>query len=188
MLPEDWPRVVAASVVPVVIISACGLLCLAFYNRLAAVVSRLRVFHRERLHEQDLLDRHGAAATSDPAAAEAARRHAQLLDVLEQQTERVAARARLVQATLMCLLATVGCLTACSLFSGVGILFPPAFALAVALFFAGMILLLLAVFLAVLELRRALDPVELESRFVTGRTRGPSGHRLEHADDGAEAV
>jgi len=44
--PEDWSRILSASVAPVVIISACGLLCLAFYNRLASVVSRLRAFQR----------------------------------------------------------------------------------------------------------------------------------------------
>ena len=60
MPPFDWAKIINASVVPVVIISACGLLCLAFYNRLAAIVSRLRGFQRERLHEQQLLNRAGS--------------------------------------------------------------------------------------------------------------------------------
>ena len=166
MTEADLPKVVAASVVPVVIISACGLLCLAFYSRLAAVVSRLRVFHRERLHEQDLLDRHGAAAISDPAAADAAARHARLLDVLEEQTDHVARRARLIRSTLLCLLSTIGCLTLCSMLTGLSIIAPPAAVFAIALFFAGMLLLLAAVGLAIAELRQALDPVELESQFV----------------------
>ena len=156
----------AAAVVPVVVISACGLLCLAFYNRLAAVVSRLRAFHRERLHEQDQLDRFGAAATSDPSAAEAAARHARLLDVLEEQTAHVTARARLIRSTLLCLLSTIGCLTVCSMMTGLSMLMPGAAGLAVGTFLAGMVLMLLAVVLAMTELRRALDPVELESRFV----------------------
>ena len=172
MTPEDWTKVVAASVVPVVVISACGLLCLAFYNRLSAVVLRLRAFHRERLHEQDLLDRHGAAATSDAAAAEAAARHAKLLDVLEQQTDHVARRARLIRSTLMSLLATIMCLTLCSLFSGLGVVFEPALVLAFVLFVAGMMLLVVGVSLAMTELRRALDPVELESRYVASLTGG----------------
>ena len=98
------PGVGKTSVVPVVVISACGLLCLAFYNRLSAMVTRLRGFHRERLEHQGLLDRHGAAAASGPAAAQAAARHARLLDVLEQQTSHVARRARLIRSTLLCLL------------------------------------------------------------------------------------
>jgi len=40
MNPENWTRLIAASVVPIVVISAAGLLCLAFYNRLAAIVTR----------------------------------------------------------------------------------------------------------------------------------------------------
>ena len=36
--------VIHALVAPVVIISANGLLCLSLYNRMAAVVGRLRVF------------------------------------------------------------------------------------------------------------------------------------------------
>src|SRR6476620_4889188 len=53
----DWSKVIAAGVGPIIVISACGLLCLAFYNRLAAVVTRLRSFHREQLQEQEILAR-----------------------------------------------------------------------------------------------------------------------------------
>ena len=166
MVQEDWPKVVAASVVPVVVISACGLLCLAFYNRLAAVVSRLRGFHREQLHEQSALDRHSAAATSDRAAADAAGRAARLLDVLEEQTRHVARRARLIRSALLCLLSTIACLTVCSMLMGLSILSEALVVFAVGFFLAGMALLLVAVGLAMAELRRALDPVELESRFV----------------------
>jgi hypothetical protein len=166
MLREEWLNIVAASVVPAVIISACGLLCLTFYNRLTAVVSRLRAFHRERLQELDLLDRYAAAAIADPAAAEAASRHAKLLMSLEQQTAHITRRARLIRSTLMCLLSTIGCLTACFLCSGISVVAPPAAVLAVTLFFAGGMLLLAAVVLAMAELRQALDPVELESRAV----------------------
>lgn len=132
------------------------------------MVGRLRAFHRERLNELDLLDRYGATATTDPRAAEAAGRHALLLDTLERQTRHIAARARLIRSTLVCLVSTIGCLAACSLFSGLSVLFPPAAALAGGLFFAGTVLLLVAVVLAMLELRRALDPLELESRALAG--------------------
>ena len=110
MFPQDWARVVSASVVPVVIISACGLLCLAFYNRLSSLVARLRAFHRERLAEQERLE----AGTADPTAG----RHGLMLEVLEEQTTHLLRRARLIRASLMCLLCTIACLTACSLLSG----------------------------------------------------------------------
>jgi hypothetical protein len=166
MPPQDWPRIVSASVVPVVIISACGLLCLAFYNRLSSLVSRLRAFHRERLAEQERLDRHGADHEAFPAA------HGLMLEVLGEQTDHLLRRARLLRSALMCLLCTIACLTACSLLSGLAVLWPAAAGAAVGLFVAGMLLLLAAVVLAMCELRRALDPVELETQLVSGLTEG----------------
>ena len=53
---HDWSKIITAGTAPIIVISACGLLCLAFYNRLAAVVTRLRSFHRERLIAHDALD------------------------------------------------------------------------------------------------------------------------------------
>jgi hypothetical protein len=38
---SDLLKIISSAVVPVVITSACGLLAQAFYNRLAAIVSRL---------------------------------------------------------------------------------------------------------------------------------------------------
>ena len=47
MFTLDWMKIVPASVVPVVGLSACGLLALAFYNRMAAIVARLiRISHK----------------------------------------------------------------------------------------------------------------------------------------------
>jgi hypothetical protein len=171
MPPQDWSRIVSASVVPVVIISACGLLCLAFYNRLSSLVSRLRAFHRERLVAQEQLERAytGGEARGAPQAL--------LLEVLEEQTAHLLRRARLIRSTLVCLLCTIACLTACSLLSGLATVWPPATGEAVALFVAGMALMLAAVVFALLELRRALDPVELETQFVAGLTEGPGARR-----------
>jgi hypothetical protein len=73
----EWPSVISMSVVPVVIISACGLLSLAFYGRLAAVVSRLRGFQREILDEQEKFERSGDVE------------QARLIEVLRTQTLQV---------------------------------------------------------------------------------------------------
>jgi hypothetical protein len=175
MLPQDWPRIVSASVVPVVIISACGLLCLAFYNRLSSLVSRLRGFHRERLHEQERMDRRrrdGASAGADDngARADCGPPHGLMLEVLEEQTAHLLRRARLIRRTLLCLLSTIASLTLCSLLSGLGVVWPPAAVAAVAVFLLGMALLLAGILFAMAELVRALDPVELETEFVAGLT------------------
>src|SRR5215203_4686381 len=181
MPPQDWTRIVAASVVPVVIISACGLLCLAFYNRLSSLVTRLRAFHRERLAEQERLDRRqsaggaggGARADAGPGdAAPDAAAPSLMLEVLEEQTAHVLRRARLIRSTLACLLSTIACLTVCSLLSGMSVIWPRVTVAAVAVFVAAMALLLLGVVFAMLELRQALDPVELEAQFVAGLTEG----------------
>lgn len=161
MPAQDLSKVISASVVPVVIISACGLLCLAFYNRLSAIVGRLRSFQRERLQEQDWLARH--AQDADPTVMA---RHHQLLEMLDVQTVHVTRRAKLIQRTLMCLLVAIGCLIICSLFLGLSILHESMIYIAAAIFVAGLCCVLGAVSFAVCELMAALEPIELESRFV----------------------
>jgi hypothetical protein len=98
-----WPSIISVSAMPVVIISACGLLSLAFYGRLAAVVSRLRGFQREILVEQEKLARTGEVEQS------------RLIEVLRTQTEQVTKRARLIRLALSFFLLAVAQLILCSL-------------------------------------------------------------------------
>src|SRR5580765_3326482 len=159
---HDWSKVIVTGVGPIIVISACGLLCLAFYNRLAAIVSRLRTFHREWLHEQEALARERASGSTDPISTV---RHQEMLGMLQVQTEHVIRRARLIRATLLCMLLTIASLSMCSLFLGLSAIWLPAMYVAVPLFVLGLLLLFVGVILAALELRRALDPVALERRF-----------------------
>jgi hypothetical protein len=168
MPPHDWSKIVSVSVVPVVIISACGLLCLAFYNRMASIVSRLRGFQRERLREHEVYVEAVRAGQEDAARQH---RHQQVLRMLEIQTQRVYKRARLIRRALLCLLGATACLTACSLGSGLSLVWPRVGILAEGLFVAGMLSLLAGVLLAMAELWNALDPVHLESEFVTRLSR-----------------
>src|SRR3569833_1091681 len=115
----DWSKIISTGVGPIIVISACGLLCLAFYNRLAAVVTRLRSFHRERLHEQEALDRQLASSTPDEIALV---RHREVLGMLDVQTRHVLRRAGWIRRTLGCLLLTIICLAACSLCVGLSTL------------------------------------------------------------------
>jgi len=156
-------RIISAGVGPIIVISACGLLCLAFYNRLAAVVTRLRGFHRERLAEQEALRLTRQGEDADEVAAV---RHQEMLGMLEIQTQRVTRRAKLIRSTLTFLLLTIICLALCSLALGLSILAPSLLYAAAGLFIAGLILLVAGVSFAVIEMRSALDPIELESRFV----------------------
>ncbi len=154
---RDLSTIVSAGVGPIIVISACGLLCLAFYNRLAAVVSRVRAFQRERLREAEGLNR------------------AELLAMLEEQTAHCLRRAHLIRRTLFCLLTTIACLSVCSLALGLTVFWQALFLPAAIAFCAGLCSLLTAILFAMAELQAALDPVELESRFVTQLAEGQEG-------------
>jgi hypothetical protein len=165
MFAENWSRVVVASVAPVVVISASGLLCLAFYNRLAAIVSRLRSVQRERLAEQLIYN----AAVKRPDA-EAIDSHGRLLANLGHQTARIIARARLIRLTLLFLLTAVAFMVVSSLLNGVALFWPAAAIAAACAFGGGMLSLLSGVIIAMRELGAALDVVELESELVSELT------------------
>ena len=154
MVPE-WPSVLSASVVPVVIISACGLLSLAFYGRLAAVVSRLRGFQREMLEEQEKMQREGQLD------------HSPLLEMLKTQTLHVTRRARLIRMALLFFLVAVALLIVCSLTLVLSWFVREAAFFAGVFFVLGLLSMLAGVISAMMELRGALQPVELEARFVS---------------------
>ena len=164
MTTEQFSQIISTSVVPVVIISACGLLCLAFYNRLARIVSRLRTFQKERIKEHEAYARYRVAGHEDQISQ---LRHQRMLELLDAQAKAVLRRARLIRATLICLLGTIGLLTLCSLATGLSVAWPAAIYAAIACFVAGMILLLTGTLLAMIEMGRALDPVELKRELVT---------------------
>jgi hypothetical protein len=153
MTPADLSRSISSAVVPVVIISACGLLSLAFYNRMAAIVSRLRGFQRERLKE-----RMASAGTKHTHG---------LLEHLELQTSHVKRRAKLIRLAIFFLLLTIMLLIVCSLMLGLSALVPQTMYIAIPLLLLGLISMLCSMIAAMMELKAALQPVELESQFVT---------------------
>jgi hypothetical protein len=161
----DPTKIIAASVVPVALISAASLLCLAFYNRLAAIVTRLRAFQREQLAEHDWLSR-----VSESTEKADRIRHAKVVEMLGRQTAAVLKRARLIRATLTCLLAGILCLIGCSFALGVAALFAEAHAMAKlaapVAFTAGVTSFFIGILFAICEIRQALGPIEMESQFV----------------------
>lgn len=163
LLPSaDWAKAVTTAVVPVVMISACSLMCLAFYNRLAAMVTRLRVFQRECLENQEALHAEGGSS-SNPVAT---KRKQAVIGMLQQQTGGVLRRARLLRATLTFLLSAIVLLILSSLSLGWSAFAPALLIPAALLFFVGCLSVLTAVGFAIAEVRASLDPIELESRFV----------------------
>ncbi|QNN24675.1 DUF2721 domain-containing protein [Planctomycetales bacterium ZRK34] len=152
-------------VAPVVMISACGLLALAMYNRLATIISRARGFIKERFDDFAHLSR----LSLDEQTSAQAELLRQRLGVLDLQIRRILQRARLVRNAVMCLLVTVGCNLLCSLLLGLSMLAPLQGA-ALAMFCAGVISMLGAVTLGMIELTKALDPVEIEQQSMQQHT------------------
>ena len=155
--------IVSASLAPVVVISACALMTLAFYNRLASIVARLRGFQRERLSEQEQVHR---LERSRPPDEESIRRR-RVLENLAEQTKRTLRRAKLIRFTLLCLLGTIGLLVVSSILNGISVVWPEAHLGAAILFIAGMMLLLVGIASAIAELFSVLEVVELETRLVS---------------------
>lgn len=160
---EDLSKVISAGTGPIIVISACGLLCLAFYSRLSGLVARLRLFHRERLKEQEELGRQRASAQPDPVSVTM---HQEMLEALEAQTSYIMDRAHLIRRSLSCFLLTIACLSICSLVLGLSMLWSRLIIASVVFFIVGMTLLVIGVIFAMIELYRALQPVELESRLI----------------------
>jgi hypothetical protein len=164
MVVQDLSKIISAGAGPIIAISACGLLCLAFYNRLTAVVTRLRSFQRERLKAQQEI---GHQRASEQPDAVSLKMNQEVLEALQVQTTHVIHRARLIRRALSCLLLTIACLSSCSLALGLSVVWPSLTLIAVPFFVGGLGLLILGVIFAMFEMYRALDPIELESRFVT---------------------
>jgi len=161
---NNWSGIISAGVAPIIVISACGLLCLAFYNRLDAMVTRLRNFHRERLREEESLVRQRFSPQPDNIEII---RHQELLGMLQVQTNLVVRRAHLLRHAIGSLLLSIACLAVCSLAVGLSTLWPRCTYAAVVLFVIGLAVLVVGVVFAMLELKQALLSIEQEGRFVT---------------------
>ncbi|HEY8748394.1 MAG TPA: DUF2721 domain-containing protein [Tepidisphaeraceae bacterium] len=174
MFHDQWSRVLAATIAPVVIISACALLCLAFYNRLAAIIARLRAVQRERLVLQERFN----SMTSTEIERCTGLHHTTMLESLAEQTAGIERRAKLIQATLLCLLSAILALVLCSLLNGFTIVWPGGAYAAAMMFFVGMLLLFSAITCAFREMLAALEPAQLETQIVGELTGNPTAHDL----------
>jgi hypothetical protein len=154
----DVVHTIQLLVAPVVMISAAGLVCLALYNRLAAIVGRIRAIHKE---EVDALARFSLAPA--PAASKPSPRVRRRVVTLEEQVDHLMARARLLRAALVCLLVTVLSMLVCSLAIGASLVWDGAAYVALAVFLCGVVIEASGVVLAILELRIALVAAALEA-------------------------
>lgn len=159
---RTWNEMISASVVPVVIISACGLLCLAFYNRLGVVVARLRSLQRERLVEYKELFVLEEKKSSSLKIQDAQ----QFLHSLELQTAEVMKRAMFLRNCIFCLIGAICILILTSLLIGISVVFPAIGVIAMCFFILGLLLVFYGLIFALKEIKIALDPIKMESGFI----------------------
>ena len=150
----DTSHVLSASVAPVVLISACGLVTLALYNRLGTILARIRAFHSQKI--ELLKQRHEQGRTE----------HAMLLEMLDTQIEVVTVKARMVQKGLGCLLAAIAAFLVCSLLAGAAALHEEVGPAAIVVGAFGNILFLIGLGWAMRELMLSLSPLEEESSYL----------------------
>ena len=143
-------------VAPVVMISANGLLCLALYNRLAAIVSRTRTINKERF---DQLARLAVTPPAVAVEAEHLRRRAAMLDEMGHQ---LFDRVRMLRDSLICLLLSVLVMLGCSLALGLAPMSRVCGPIALVLFVSGAAVMFWGIVLAIQELRVSLDPLTYE--------------------------
>lgn len=144
-------------VAPLVMISADGLICLALYNRLAAVMTRLRLFHKEQfeVHARlaDCAERHALRIT-DPLVLR--------LGSLQNQCELIVRRARWLRNALLTILLGIVGVLASSLFLGLAHFWSWLSPVGLAMFVIGITLTMAGVAQAFAELIASLAPLGLE--------------------------
>jgi hypothetical protein len=154
--------IIQSLVSPVVMVSANGLLCLVFYNRMSAVVNRGRAINRERfdlLMHQDTL-----------SAAENRSRHGvhtrRRMDVLDRVGVQLLERAQWVRRVLYCLLLAVLCMLACSLMIGLISVHGFFATIAMSFFVTGTLVMMAGGAMAIWELHLALEPLMFETECI----------------------
>jgi hypothetical protein len=148
----------ALSVTPGILISACGVVSAALYNRLGVILARIRSYHQRKIELLVNPRQHDAV---DPRT---------LLGMLDAQVAAVTAKARMVQNGLYCLLAAIAgfllcavCAAAAVLCDWLGLVALASCLVAVCLFIAGL-------GWAVREVTCALSPLEEETAYLQALT------------------
>lgn len=159
-----WSEMISLSTVPVVIISACGLLCLAFYNRFSVITTLLRSLQKERLSEYKELFKI-EQKIKDPLFQKESEK---FLQFLEEQATGILRRARLLRNGIFCLIIAVFSLVWTSFLIGLSLTFPFLDPCVPIFFVAGLLFLLTGLFFAGMEIKVALNPIQMESDFVQG--------------------
>jgi len=171
--------------IPVVMISANGLICLALYNRLAAITARLRVFYRERF-EIDLRLVGEGRSGGEPTEPEIRLR--ERLAVLDHICQMILRRARYVRNALILLLSSVIGMLVITLLLGLAYQLPILALAALTIFVLSVVLMIGGVALAILELLLVLEPVEAEGPLLKADPVSRDAHQRPFRQRGRSAA
>jgi hypothetical protein len=146
-------RLLAASVTPVVLISACGLITLALYNRLATILARLRSYHQLQIDLLREIDDANESAKSQ-------------FDALRSQVGQITRKARMVQRGLFCLLSSVIAFLGCSIFAAASEWIEYFGTAAIVMHLLGLLLFVTGIGWAMRELLISISPLDEEHAFI----------------------
>jgi hypothetical protein len=156
MLPHL--EIIQSSVAPVVMVSANGLLCLAYYNRISSLANRSRAMNKERF---DLVSQLSALQATGAKGLEP--EHLELrIATLDEVGHQILARAKWVRRTLMCLLVSILLMLSCSLSLALASIVEAMDVVAPWLFVLGILAMMAGIIAALEELRRTLTPLWFE--------------------------
>jgi hypothetical protein len=151
-MPLSTASAIQQLAAPAGMISACGLLCLAMYNRFSSLTVRLRVQFRDRA---ELSARQGATSRTSATVYQTQNQIQRLIDL---QIKRL----RLIRSALTCLILCIICMVLCSLAIGLSLLHEEASWLALGLFLLGLLKLSAGAGFAIRELICSLDWLQIE--------------------------
>jgi hypothetical protein len=151
-------HLMSASVTPVVLTSACGLVTPALYSRLGDILSRIRSFHQQKIELLKGVHEH------DPDELR------MLIEMLDTQIEAVVVKARLIKRGLTCLLAAIAAFLVCSLFAEAATLHDSFGTAALGTGFVGLCFFFVGLGLAMRELSLSLTPMEEERAMLKAVT------------------
>ena len=152
---------------PVVLISACGLLCISATTRLGTILARIRTMHRERIDVHLVEHRDDARFQAIQGIR---------LDALQHQAKRMLTRATMIRNELFLLYVAILLLLTSSLLFGLSIWFDTSHLVAMAVFVVGIVSMIGAISLAVVEVARSLQAVRFEHERVQALdSRGEEG-------------
>jgi hypothetical protein len=147
----DTAHLLSISVTPVVLISACGLISLALYNRLGIILARIRAFHQQKIEFLKEIDQRPNGDQQ------------KMLEMLDSQVAKVTIKARVIQRGLYCLMSAVLAFLSCSLLTPATEFHVSMGMLAFGVYVLGVLLFIAGICWAIRELALSLIPLEEES-------------------------